>query len=316
MRLTPIIINDIIMKRIISAADFGSNTCHLIVGSTTPGNFNVLADESEWLYLGKEIGSTGKISSESTQRIIDTVEKFKKTSKKCKCEKMLIFGTESLRSASNSEKVLQKIKEKTDIEILLIPGDEEARISHKATMLDTFTSAPSLFVEVGGGSTQVCYCFGTRIQEVVSMPIGTSRLIAKCNITYPCPQESIDKIHEIVDKELEKISHFRDADCMVAAGGLARGAIKALHPDNNRNLDLIELEYLAETCGKLSEETLVERYPLKTRRAVTILPGAIVISKIMKKLNMNELTVSNFGIREGMILEILEGNYPGTTLKK
>ncbi len=313
-RKNPTIIFRILMKRIIATADFGSNTCHLIVGSASPGNFKIIADESEWLYLGKEIGTTGEISKDSEKKIIDTVDSFKKTAEKSKAESILIFGTESLRAAKNQKEVLSKVKKKTGVDILLIPGIEEARISHKATMLDTFTSAPSLFVEVGGGSTQVSLCFGSKLEEVISMPIGTSRLLSKSGLAYPASEESVRKIEEIIDEELKKIEHFRQAECLVAAGGLARGIVRALHPDYNRTVKLIELQYIATINADLDEDALQQRYPVKLRRGVTLLPGAIVLSKVMNMLNTDELTVSHFGIREGMVLEILEGNYKANPL--
>jgi len=97
-------------------------------------------------------------------------------------------------------------------------------------------------------------------------------------------------------------------------GGVARGLWRALHPDGEKRLALAEIEYLIWATERLSTERIIERFNVKPKRAGTLLPGALVYLALMRKFGVAELAISEFGVREGAILNMAKGLIKGQAL--
>jgi exopolyphosphatase / guanosine-5'-triphosphate,3'-diphosphate pyrophosphatase len=90
----------------------------------------------------------------------------------------------------------------------------------------------------------------------------------------------------------------------VASGGVARGLWRALHPDGDKTLSMEEIEYMAWAAARLPIDRIITRFGVKTRRAGTMLAGALVYRALMRHFNFKEMIVSEFGIREGAVLKM------------
>ena len=100
----------------------------------------------------------------------------------------------------------------------------------------------------------------------------------------------------------------------IVSGGVARGLWRAIHPDGDKKLAREEIDYLIWASERLSIERLIERFNVKPKRAGTLLPGALVYQALMEKFGLSEVMVSEFGVREGAILEMAKGKIKGQTL--
>ena len=90
---------------------------------------------------------------------------------------------------------------------------------------------------------------------------------------------------------------------MVASGGIARGLIRALHPDGDKALHAYELDYAVRTAQGLSIDALTRRFNVKQKRAQSLLPGGTVYRAILRHFGLESMVVSEFGVREGLIME-------------
>ncbi len=293
------------MPRRFAAADIGSNTVHLLVAEpTSRGNLRRLVNESEWLSLGEIVAGAGEIPPQDSLRLIETLRRYKKISDEFGAEKLYVFATEAVRIASNHEALLRRIQKTLGISVDLISGSREAELSFLGVTLDTPVEGNTVLVEVGGGSAQVASCRGQKIIEERSLPIGTGRCIAKFQLTNPCPPDTVQALREHVQQFWSECPEPESLDAMVASGGVARGLIRALHPDGDRVVHLFELEYLIRVVATLSVPAIAKRFGVKSKRAGSLLPGAIVFEEMLRRYGQDRFTVSEYGVREGAILEM------------
>lgn len=294
------------MGRLIAAADIGSNTAHLLVAHVTPNGLKRLVNESDWLSLGEVVTRRGTIPPEDRKNLFATLKRFKEILVTYKVEEHYIFATEAMRRADNHDLILREAAEKFQLNIDIISPQREAELSYIAAQVDCPGPDPMLLVEAGGGSVQVAFCEGGAIEREISLPVGTGALTAASGLTYPATETQENRIRDLLCDALTKLNDFPTPARIVSAGGVARGLWRALHPDGDRNLHAQELAFLAWDCRRLSPETIVSRYDVKVNRARTLLPGSLIFGQILAHFGLPEMTVSQYGVREGAVLEMAQ----------
>ncbi|MER3495469.1 MAG: hypothetical protein C4320_00725 [Armatimonadota bacterium] len=292
------------MVRTFAAADIGSNTAHLLVAATD-GHFVMrIANTNEWIPLGEVVARQGAIPGEIVEALVQAMRSFRRVAEKERAEDMYIFGTEALRTASNSEEVLATIYAATGVRVDLISPAREAELSFRGIGLDTRHMGAGLLVEVGGGSAQIARMNGDRLGPRVSRPIGTGRVIAEANLANPASPESVLNAREYVRRHLGDGQVTSRNALAVLSGGVARGLWRALHPDGDKRMFPWEIDFIARAAERLTVDRIVSRFGVKPKRAATLLPGALIYSEILQSFQIEEVIISEFGVREGAILEM------------
>lgn len=296
------------MGRVLASADIGSNSVHLLVAESTGTGLRRLCNESEWLQLGEVVSREGHIPESNLRDLLLVLREFKLETQRYRSGCLYVFATEAVRVAANRDEVLARVAKEVGIQVDLISGRREAELSLRGAMLDTRAGSPMLLVEVGGGSAQVASCWGTQIDKEQSLPIGSGKLLVASGLRYPAAAGDLERLGDLIDLHLQDLADFGDPQSVVASGGVARGLIRALHRDGERTLHIDEIEYLCWAASRLSIDLVMARFNVKPNRAKTLVPGAMVFAKVLRKFNRTEMTVSEFGVREGAILEILDGS--------
>ncbi|MCE9557415.1 MAG: hypothetical protein K8R88_00540 [Armatimonadetes bacterium] len=294
------------MGQIFATADIGSNTVHLLIAETDGLRIQRLANESEWLSLGEVVGRERRIPPADSDRLLAVLARFAQMVTLAKAEKFYVFATEAMRIAENHEAVLSRVRRELKITVDLITPVREAELSLRGIQLDSEGVSPSALLEIGGGSAQVAICDGEKVTQEVSLPLGTGRLIAQTSLSYPCSAVQIDSLESLIESQMEKLAAFPKPRRVVASGGVARGLWKALHPDNDREVHAEELEYLKWAVPRLPLERLATRFNVRAKRAQTLLPGAMAFARLLEALGHDHMTVSEFGVRDGAILEMFD----------
>ena len=297
------------MARIFAAADIGSNTLHLLVGATDGELVTRIDNLSEWIGLGEVVARSGFISTERVEHLLQALKECRRVAQSRKAQSIYVFATEAMRSARNHEQVLERIKKETGIEVDLISPQREVELSLEGSQLDIDGNNPEIFFEVGGGSAQIAIIKKGKLTKHISLPLGTGRVIARAGLRNPCPESAMEK----ADRYIEDV--LRQADFptpkpgpAAASGGVARGLWRAVHPDGEKTIFATELEYLQWSTARLTLDRIGSRFGVKQRRAQTLLPGSMVYRALMERFAATEITVSEFGVREGAILEMARGN--------
>lgn len=296
--------------RILASADIGSNTVHMLVAEVENGQISRIGDTNEWISLGEIVGLQKKVPQSLTDRLIKTLDSFRRTAASQGAEGLYVFGTEAVRKASNQKQVLSAIQLATGVKVEIITGEREAELGLRGAWLDCYGTGPFVMTEVGGGSAQIAQCSVDSkgipsIQKDVSLPLGTGTLIAELALGAPCSDDSYKKLVKTIEKALGAVD--LSAKRVVACGGVVRGIWRALHPDGDREIAIEELDYLIWTARRLALDVIVDRFQVKPKRAATLLPGATVYRTVLEKAGQERMTVSRFGVREGAILEMAEG---------
>lgn len=292
------------MGRVVAAADIGSNTAHLLIATVTSAGLKRVVNESDWLSLGEAVAREGKISADRREQLIDVFRKFRKLVDAYGVEQSYVFATEAVRRAENHKEVLSEIKKKTGFVVDVVSPRREAELSSFAIRLDTPTTGTTLLLEVGGGSVQLGTCVNGTLTEETGLPLGTGTLTARAGLAQPAGQDAVQRAKELIEAECRAIKP-RPHDRIVSCGGVARGLWRALHPDGEPVLRRPELDYLVWSTAQLDPKAIAARFGVKLKRASTLLPGALVLTHLMDRYGTDELIVSEYGVREGAILEMV-----------
>ncbi|MCU0428872.1 MAG: exopolyphosphatase [Cytophagaceae bacterium] len=189
----------------IAIADLGTNTFHLLIAK--PGNpFQVVVDEKVFVGLGKGGIEKGHITEEAMQRALHCMEEFNHTCQTWKVQRCLAIGTSAMRSAKNGQHLADLIQERTNFEVRIIQGEEEAALIYEGVKASgVLSSQPSLVVDIGGGSVE--FIIGTS-QEIFwkrSFEIGGLRLMEKFQAHDPMMPEEMQRLERYLIMELKPL---------------------------------------------------------------------------------------------------------------
>jgi exopolyphosphatase/guanosine-5'-triphosphate,3'-diphosphate pyrophosphatase len=294
------------MGRVFAVADIGSNTAHLLVAEITSTGLTRMVNESVWLSLGEVVTRTGRIPREDAAMLMGALTGFKRHVEATRSGPLYLFATEAVRKASNHEDILAEIHRQLGLAVDVISPQREAELGLVGALMDVGMPQEGLFLEAGGGSLQAAVFRGRSILESCSLPIGTGALMASAKLAQPCGHDEVKEARRIAAQALQGLS-LKGGGPVVAAGGVARGIWRALHPDRDPMIHRKELKHLAWDARRLTVDAIVKRYSVKPRRAATLLPGSIVYREALDHFLEEEMMVSAYGVREGAILEMSEG---------
>jgi exopolyphosphatase / guanosine-5'-triphosphate,3'-diphosphate pyrophosphatase len=295
------------MIRTFAAADIGSNTAHLLVAATD-GHLVMRVDNvNEWIPLGEIVARHSEIPKEYVDQLVLAMREFRRVAESKKADALYVFATEGMRMARNHEAVLKKIAKDTGVQVQIISPEREAELSFRGVQLDTRNVDASILFEVGGGSAQVAKIESGEIVERCSLRLGTGRVIAETGLTNPCADYSLKAAQKYVRSQLKQCPIESSGGFAVISGGVGRGLWRALHPDGDKLMFRYEIEYLRKSVTNLPLDRIISRFSVKQKRAGTLLPGSIVYLELMTHFGIEEAVVSEFGVREGAILEMASG---------
>lgn len=292
------------MTRTLGAADIGSNTAHLLIAASDGNLLTRIDNCNEWIPLGEVVSREGRIPGEIADQLVMAIKEFRRIANARNVEKLYVFATEGMRMASNHAEVLARIKEEAGIRVEVISPRREAELSVRSIQLDSAHMDPTMLFEVGGGSVQVGQIEFGHLRGEQSLPLGTGRVIAAAGLRNPCPPELERAARQYIEATLANCVLEYRGGAVVASGGVGRGLWRALHPDGDKRIAIEELEYLAWSAARLPIDRIVSRFGVKAKRAGTLLPGALIYRALMLRFGVREMWVSEFGVREGAILQL------------
>ncbi len=292
------------MVRTFAAADIGSNTAHLLVAATD-GELVMRVDNlNEWIPLGEVVSRLGEIPKDVMEMLTLAVREFKRIATSKKVDGFYVFATEGMRMARNHAEVLERIYRETGVKVEIISPAVEAQLSFRGTQLDTRNLGAKILFEVGGGSAQVAIIDEDRIIEQISLPLGTGRIVAETGLSNPCPEYALVAANNYISRKLQECTLKAQSKLAVASGGVGRGLWRALHPDGEKVIAKYEIEYLRNSVEAMSVDRIGSRFSVKQKRAGTLLPGSLVYLALMNHFGVEACVISEFGVREGAILEM------------
>ncbi len=308
-------------KKNLAAIDIGTNSVHLIVAEADPasGRFKILDREKENIRLGSGSTDMKYLSDGAMDRGVRTLTRFKAIADSLDASVRAV-ATSAVREALNQEEFLRRVRTETGIKIETASGVEEARLIYLG-ILQALPVFPKkiLMVDIGGGSTEFLVGHKRRILYSNSLKIGAVRLSQRFFKDGKTSQRSVRDCREYVAGMLNPIVREvkkHDFEMVVGASGtitsIARMIGRMREEDdeisiNNFVFTRDELLKIVDTV--LSAENASERLSiagLDRGRADIIPAGAIILEQIFKESKIKSLTVSEFALREGIVLDTIE----------
>ena len=289
----------------VGVVDIGSNTVHLIIARTDGREIEVVADEKEMARLGDDVSFKGEISSNKFSLLLKLLGDYAKRAKAMEA-RLIIFGTEPLRAAHNAAHLVQQARDKYGLTVNVLSQTEEAIFSFRGAT--TRLSLPSHFVvaDIGGGSTEIVLVDFNQISRIIELPVGSIKLRAITKASDPLTPAQVHaaqfKLGEIF-ASARWPDNLRPFELGVLAGGNAKAVTRLFN--KGRRGEILSRDEVAQAVTLATSRPssqLALDYNLVPSRAQTFGTGALVMGAIMDKFSLENVTLSKFGIREGVLL--------------
>ena len=294
--------------------DVGSNTVHLLVVEAHRGAHPWPAySEKSVLRLAEHISADGKLSHDAADALIDVVASARKAAEDHDAQDMLAFATSAVRDATNSAKVLARVRDETGVDLQVLPGRDEARMTFLAVRRWFGWSAGRLLVlDIGGGSLEIAAGIDEEPEVALSLPLGAGRLTRDRLSADPPPLIDVEDLREYVRRQLEPVEvgvWDRAAATSKTFRTLARLAGAAPSTAGFRAARSLTLNGLHQVLGfirHISSTALAEMDGVSAARAHQLLAGAVVAEATMQRLGVDEVDLCPWALREGVILRRLD----------
>ncbi len=312
---------------ILAGIDIGTNTLRLLVAELGPSAFREIHSDRQITRLGEDLDRTEKFSGAAISRSIEVLARFSDSIRDLAVSSVSAVGTSALRRASNAAEFVAEVKNRTGIDIRVIPGEEEARLTLagvtralRATMGGERGAAlfsSTLVIDIGGGSTEIISQHPGRATTEASLPLGAVYLTERFIAHDPPTESELGRLREAAGLELDKHRELLRPDPNRLLAGTA-GTITTLAAMELRlakydpdaiNCFQLTREAIDALVGKLSGSTLRDRRAipgLEPGREDIILAGAIIAQEIMMRAGARALLVSDWGLREGIVFDLYD----------
>src|SRR4051812_32279770 len=305
----------------IAAIDCGTNSIHMIVVRIRPDlSFEVIDREKEMVRLGSG-GLEGKaLGADAMEMGLQTFSRFRRLAESHQVEEILAAATSAVREASNGGEFLSTVERETGIKTQVISGTEEARLIHLAAIYGVdVAGASAVVVDIGGGSVEITHGAGASLRLAKSFKLGVIRLTERYVHSDPLSRRDERKLVKHIDEELgTSLADISVAgfDRLIGTSGtiLSLGTVATAErrrvSDEVRNLRVTgkQIHRLRKEVTQRSISERMKLPGLDPRRADLIVAGGVLLDTIMTRLNANEITLCDFALREGLVLDYIQRN--------
>ena len=308
----------------VAAMDLGTNSFHLLVADVHPdGHIDPIVREKEMLRLGDVVSRHGHIPPTAADQAVATVRRFRMLAEAASTDEILARATSAIRRATNGADVVDRIEEETGVQVDVISGHEEARLIFGAVRASVVLDpAPALCFDLGGGSLEVMVGDTRGMQWATSVPLGVARLTTELVHSDPVGKRDRRALRERIEEELTPVrAAVAGYSPRMAVG--SSGTLEALAhmtaarrdedvPSTLNQLTITRDEYLVvhkEILGSTADERL--RFAgLDARRVDLVVAGSMLLATAMELFDMDSLTISEWALREGIVLDAVRRHDP------
>jgi exopolyphosphatase/guanosine-5'-triphosphate,3'-diphosphate pyrophosphatase len=293
--------------------DVGTNSVKFQVAERqADGSWRPIVDRAEITRLGEGLEEAGEIIPAALERTIVAIAGMVDEAKRQGARAIAAVGTAGLRMARNSAEVLATVRRRTGVDIDVISGEDESRLAYLAAQSGLGVAKGSVVVfDTGGGSSQFTFGEGARVDERFSVDVGAVRFTEQFGLDQAVAAEVVEQAMAAIGSDLARLDGRPAPDALVGMGGAVTNMAAVKHglteydPDvvQGTVLDTAELERQITMYRERDADGRRQIPGLQPKRAEVILAGALVVRTVMRKLDQSSLTVSDRGLRHGVLAE-------------
>jgi exopolyphosphatase/guanosine-5'-triphosphate,3'-diphosphate pyrophosphatase len=293
--------------------DVGTNSVKLHVGERRPGDaWRTVLDRAEVTRLGEGLRETGRLQPEPLSRTADAIVGMVEESRAAGAAEIAAVGTAGMRMADNAAELIEAVRERCGVGIEVISGEEEARLAYAGATSALDVSEGTLVVfDTGGGSTEFTLGEAALVVERFSIDVGAAPITERFGLDGAVSQETVDAALEAIGDELGRLSGWPKPAALVGLGGALTNLAAVRHGLATYDPDVVqgtmlyrdEIDRQIELYRTRTADERRQIVGLQPKRAEVILAGACIVRTVLDKLHCYELTVSDRGLRHGLIVE-------------
>jgi len=286
----------------LAAIDIGSNAARLLISEAIVNNgkpqFNKLNLVRVPLRLGFDVFEKGEISKPKLGMIIQTMKAYGHLLNVYGVTHLKACATSAMRDARNSEDVIRKVKLETGIQINIISGDEEANYVYENHIAENLDKEHSyLYIDVGGGSTELTFFADGKLHYKESFNIGTIRLL-KNMVTETTWEEMRDHLRNNTKSKLPMVA--------IGSGGNINKIFSLSKKKEGKPLHLELLRDYYKELSSFSLEDRIRIYDMREDRADVIVPALQIFINVMRWADIDQIYVPKIGLADGLIQSLYE----------
>lgn len=287
----------------LAAIDIGSNAARLLISevsidSKNKPSFNKVSLIRVPLRLGFDVFDTGKISEHKTELLLHTMKAFASFKEAFEIKYIKACATSAMRDASNTPEIIELVKQETGIEIQVISGSDEASLVFENHIAENLNKDHSyLYIDVGGGSTELTFFSNNKMLFKDSFNIGTIRLLKN--------KVADDVWDEMKQSVKNKTKEYKAVTAIGSGGNINKVFALSKRKDGKP----LSLELLRDYYKELSNVSMQDRiaiYKLREDRADVIVPALQIYINVMRWAGANEIYVPKIGLADGLVQHLWE----------
>ncbi len=304
-------------NRPLAAIDIGTNTTRLLIGKIKRNGIERIYSERIVTRLGEGISGRGLITKRAIKRGIEALRKFSGVISRHDVLRTLVVATSALRDAENRDEFLKKAKDAARFDIKIISGEKEARITSSGMLSGITPPVSALMADIGGGSTELIFVRRKKPELVQSLNLGVVYLAEKYMKHDPLLKTDLNRMdNEISLRIMPAAGVFKKlfsgdtvfigtAGTVTALSAIAQRLKRFDHGRiHNSRMTLKKIKDIFLKISSITAEERVKYHPFDPSRLDIIVPGTLILLKLMETFGFNEITISDYGLKEGILLEL------------
>jgi exopolyphosphatase/guanosine-5'-triphosphate,3'-diphosphate pyrophosphatase len=288
-----------------AAIDIGSNAVRLLIADIIENNGSVSFKKNTLIRVPLRLGDDAflqqYISDRKATDLVKTMRAFRNLIDVYKVGDYMAFATSAMRDARNGQDIVRTIKEEADIDLEIIAGQKEAKIiysNHAEQNIDK--SKNYLYIDVGGGSTELSLFSDGKLFASRSFNIGTIRILDNQD-----KEETWNEMREFIREHTRQFKSISG----IGTGGNINKLYKLSEEKNNAPLTFVKLKSLYSYLNSFSLKDRINVLGINQDRADVIIPACEIFISVMKWANMKNIYVPSLGLVDGIIQLLIEKNY-------
>jgi len=287
---------------VVAAVDVGANSVHLLVAVVTGRRLEPLVDESVFLGLGDRVDAAGTLGPAKRGELVAVLVRYAQTARRLGAERIAFVGTEPLRRAGDAAAAVQEVAQAAGVALYVLDPREEAELTLIGVTLGRPITTELAVVDVGGGSSQLVRLGPDHPPASIGLRLGGARLTASFVRADPPTLDEVELMRGEARRLVDQLPAL-DASELIAVGGTASNLVKVLPAAAlDRRLDRARLEAAIDILRSEPSASAAERHAINPTRARLLPAGSLILEAILVHLGLEELSVSEAGVREGTVL--------------
>ena len=292
--------------------DVGTNSVKFHIGERrADGTWSTVVDRAEITRLGEGLQQTGLLGPGPMTRTAEAIARMAEEARLHGVAATAAVGTAGLRIAPNGPDFVEAVQARCGVRIDIVSGETEARLAYRAATADLRTVGSRVVFDTGGGSSQFSFGHGDRVDERFSVEVGAVRFTEEFGLFEAVSQEALAAALGAIDEGLVRLDGRSSPETLVGMGGAVTNLAAVKHglaeydPDvvQGTVLDRAEIDRQIELYRTRDVDRRRTVVGLQPQRAETILAGACIVRTVLDKLGRDSLTVSDRGLRYGVLAE-------------